>query len=330
MKIGVVIPSYNRAGFVGRTLDSVLAQTVLPHDILVVDDGSDDDTETVVAGFAQKSTARVRYLRRANGGLSAARNTGGANALPDCDALLFLDSDDLLAPTALAKLSTALAAAPDAPLAFCQARLINAADQAIVLPNTALLDEPAPALTWWNHLLTGNSLRSAGAVLLRRAALNAAGEWDESLPSNEDWDMWLRLSESGARFVRVAEPLLLYRIHGNSLSTNHAVQYDTRARVLDKHLSRFSNDPARVAAIVAGRETYLARYEQNRPVAGVAAAPVVVSNADAATVYDADARRKHFALRAVIERTGLAALYRRTPLSWRLRLRALLGISPNA
>ena len=324
MKISVVIPSFNRAGFVGRTIESVLTQTRLPDEILVVDDGSSDNTQSVVAEFSRIG-ARVRYLWRENGGLSAARNTGVANAAPDTDALLFLDSDDLLEPTALAKLDLALAASPDAVLAFCRARYINADDAPLIVPNTALCDEPEGG-DMWNHLLHGNCVRSAGGVLIRRAALDAE-RFDETLRSNEDWDLWLRLAETGKPFVRVPEPLLLYRIHGGNMSANRAVMHQTALHVYEKTETRHIGNADKLARIHAGRAEYERRdtFTQNEAV------QYVLQTEDAIDLpYDAAAVRKHQRLRALLTKTGIAALHRKTPLAWRLRLRALLGINPNA
>src|SRR5271168_3299780 len=94
--ISVVVPTYNRADLLARAVESALAQTIPVREILIVDDGSTDDTERVAAGFA----APVRYIRQANGGVASARNTGIAAAAGEWVA--FLDSDDEWVPTKLA------------------------------------------------------------------------------------------------------------------------------------------------------------------------------------------------------------------------------------
>jgi glycosyltransferase involved in cell wall biosynthesis len=106
--ISVVIPTYNRASLLRRAVDSALAQTLAPAEILIVDDGSTDDTATVCAQY----TAPVRYIRTPNGGVAAARNTGIREARGEWIALL--DSDDEWEPTKLFVQTAALNAAPDA------------------------------------------------------------------------------------------------------------------------------------------------------------------------------------------------------------------------
>lgn len=322
MKISVIIPSYNRASLVERTINSVLAQSQPPAEILVVDDGSTDDTEEVVARFAEQSSVLVKYIRRKNGGLSAARNTGQENADPSCEGLLFLDSDDLMEPTMLALLERALASDSNAALAFCRARYINTNDKPIVIPNTALFDEPTSG-NMWEHLLKGNCIRSAGGVLLRRDVLIAEEPWDESLSSNEDWDMWLRLAETGKRLICVPEPLLLYRVHGQSMSSNRDVMIQTRLRVFEKLLERHANDSQKIALIQSF-------YDQYRNEGGTEPSTIILTGIEAPLSYNAAMRDRHHSIRKLIERTGIASLYRKTPMAWRLRLRVLFGIDPNA
>ncbi|GJG86514.1 hypothetical protein tb265_16950 [Gemmatimonadetes bacterium T265] len=96
--VSVVIPTYRRAEYLQAALDSVFGQTRPPREVIVVDDGSPDDTAARLAPLAQ--AGRIRYVRQANAGMSAARNAGAA--LATSAYLLFLDDDDLLVPTALA------------------------------------------------------------------------------------------------------------------------------------------------------------------------------------------------------------------------------------
>ncbi len=323
MTIGIIIPSYNRADLVGRTIESVLNQTLLPREILVVDDGSTDETGAVITAFAEGTQGRVRYLHKKNGGLGAARTTGQQNIHLDCDALLFLDSDDLLDKTALAKLNEALEKNDQAALSFCRARFIGAQDEPLMIPNSALMDQPADG-EMWQHLLKGNCIRTPGCVLLRRTSLKEMQQWDSDLKGSEDWDMWLRLAETGTPFVCVPEPLLLYRIHGNNMSDDRETMRAVGLRVYEKQLKRHAENAAKTKAIHLYYDACFERKESAEQTQSV------ILRGESHLSYDAEMKIRHLTLRNWIERIGIAALYRKTPISWRLRLRTLFGIDPNA
>ena len=324
MKISVIIPTYNRVDYLPRTINSLLQQTLPAREIIVVDDGSQDATrERIEADY--KDT--VRYIYRENGGLSAARNTGGQQVTGE--AVLFLDSDDLLAPTALARLSAELQSVPNAALAFCRARYINAADHAIAIPNTAL-EDAIPEGEAWQKLLPSNCIRSAGGVLIRRDALETAGEWDETLRASEDWEMWLRIAESGRAFLRVPEPLLLYRVHGDNMSGNRVLMFETRLKVYRKHLARHAPGSERHQRVQAQYDLWKDRSPEQAEPPSERPAPILLSAGAEGVVYGEESQQRHRFLRQWIERTGVAALYRKTPLQWRLRLRGLFGVDPDA
>ena len=240
MKISVIIPTHNRADLIGATLDSVLAQARPADEVIVADDGSTDGTAAVVASYG----ARVRHLRRPRSGHCAVRNAGwGASS---GDALCFLDSDDLLLPGALGALEGALAASPEAALAYCRAQIING-DGSLRTPLWEMADAEGMV---WPRLVQGNFIRSPGCALVRRARLEQAGPWDVSLKNNVDWDVWLRLAESSP-FVRVDAPLFQYRIHGGNLSKDPVKMYVGSALMFRGHLARHRRDPARRREIAA-------------------------------------------------------------------------------
>jgi glycosyltransferase involved in cell wall biosynthesis len=326
MQISVIIPSYNRADLLPFTLDSVLAQERPADEIVVVDDGSSDDTGEVVAGY-QRAHPTVRYVRRENGGLAAARNTGYAEARGD--ALLFLDSDDLLLPAALRALEAALCARPDAPLAFCRAQIVDSAG-AVIEPVWEVEDEPEDI---WENLLGANKLRSPGAVLVRKAAIERVGTWDPELRGSEDWDMWLRLSEDGAPFARVPEALFQYRVHGTNMSGDRDLMRRIGLKVYEKHLERHRDDPARFALVWQRYQACLTPEEMQR--AEKWARLVAAANPTGGQVPDRIEQalaqsRRHRMLRGLIEKSGVAVLYRKTPLSFRLKMRAVFGIDADA
>lgn len=313
MKIAVVIPTYNRVDLISDTLRSVLAQTRLPDAVVVVDDGSTDTTGDVVREWAAQSDGLIRYVFRPNGWLPAARNTALPHLAPDIDALLFLDSDDCLLPTALYRLEAALQANPDAPLAFGRPRPVH-------------FDGKPTGRGWeiedadghvYDRLLLRNFICTAGCVLLRRAPFEQAGAWDEAFRAAEDWDMWLRLAETGP-FVRVLNggPVCDYRLHPNNMSKDLHQMYLQEVAVYEKHLARAKqngNPEERVQKITRVYEEFKRRANLARTHG----------------LGDAETRLspRHRFLRRVLGGAGLAAWYQKwVPYSVRLKLRSLLGI----
>lgn len=192
MRISVVIPTFNRAGIVGQAIDSVLAQTTPADEIIVVDDGSTDDTQAALTRYGDKIVA----LRQANGGVSVARNAGIARAKGEW--LTFLDSDDVWLPGRLAILSRdATDPADDAGVHVADLRLEGDgyaeslfAVRGLVAPSTHAERIERPL----TRTLSGLSFDS---IACRRDLLVRAGGFDPALRMFEDLDLLLRLSLLG-------------------------------------------------------------------------------------------------------------------------------------
>jgi glycosyltransferase involved in cell wall biosynthesis len=204
--VAVVIAAYNHARFLADALKSVLGQTAVPAEILVVDDGSTDDTEAVVARFAPQ----VRYLRQANAGARAARNTG----LEATTAvwIAFLDADDWWAPNALELL---LAAFDDATGIAAPAYLpVDAEGRRI----GDIWIKPTPGLFMTTEGLLTREADVPGCVY-RRAVFDRCGRFDPTLRVAGDYEMFLRAS---TRFeIRVVPHAVLHkREHGANLSAD--------------------------------------------------------------------------------------------------------------
>lgn len=180
--ISVVIPTYNRAHCIARALDSVLAQSVAPQEIIVVDDASRDDTASVLASYE----GRIHYIRHArNAGASAARNTGIAAATSAW--IAFLDSDDAWRPQKLER-----------QLAFMAAHGTNVCctNCDLIWPNGQV--EPAyrpyPARMGIEHFVWGCFTCPGSTLIARHSLLQAVGGYDLRYPRHEDWDLFLRLT----------------------------------------------------------------------------------------------------------------------------------------
>ena len=227
MRASLIIPTFNHARVLGAAIDSALAQTLGAVDVIVVDDGSTDDTPAVLARYA----GRVRVLRQPNRGLSSARNAGLAAARGTFVA--FLDADDVMAPTKLAAQLEVLDRSPAIGWTYCDVLMETVATGATTRASERF-GYGARALDGWlfPELIHGNFI-PAIAPLVRRTALEAAGGFDERLTALEDWDMWLRLSLlAEARYTPAV--LVTYRIRAGGMSEDRVRMDKSRFQVLDK------------------------------------------------------------------------------------------------
>jgi peptidoglycan/xylan/chitin deacetylase (PgdA/CDA1 family) len=205
-----VIPARNAARTLAQALDSVLAQASADWEALIVDDGSSDETPTLVAAYAQRDSRFVALRGSGNAGASAARNIGLQQARGR--RIVFLDSDDWIDPAFLERLHAALDDAPGAVAAYC--------DYQRVMPDGALApvhSEPDVARVPFDTFARTCAV-AIHAVLIEREAVLRAGCFDTSLRTCEDWDLWQRVARGGGRWVHVAEPLAFYRTGDASLS----------------------------------------------------------------------------------------------------------------
>ena len=221
-QVTVIITVYNGAEFVAEAIESALAQTLPGVEVIAVDDGSTDATAAVFDGFG----ARITVVRHENRGLAAARN--GVLAQVRSPDVAFLDHDDLWHPTFLERCVGKLAESdPRVAGAVAGATRIDRNGHDLPGPHRvhARLDLPT--------LVIGNRF-APGQVTLRREAILDVGGFDTSLRGTLDWDLWLRLSRAGWRFVTIAERLWRYRRHEDNMSRRAAAMRDEGLRTLDK------------------------------------------------------------------------------------------------
>jgi NAD(P)-dependent dehydrogenase (short-subunit alcohol dehydrogenase family) len=205
--VSILTPAHDVARFVGATLGSVLAQTVPDWEMVVVDDGSQDGTAAVVAA---RRDPRIRLLRQANAGVSAARSRAVQAARGE--AVLFLDADDWLAPDALARLLSALRAAPPGTVGAYGAYAFVGEDAEPGDPPLRRKTGPFPVGDILERLVVQNLFANGGHLLLRRGAVDRAGPFLSHLRYGEDWEYWIRLALQGPfAVVPGADPLLFVR-----------------------------------------------------------------------------------------------------------------------
>lgn len=204
VRIGIVIPAHDAAPWVGDAIASALAND--PWRVIMVDDGSADDTAAIARGFLPD--ARLALLRQDRAGVSAARNRGIA-ACKGADALLFLDADDWLTQGALRRLALALQAAPGAAAACGPAAFVGA-DAKPGAPAQRIL--PARGGDLLSRLLVRNLFANGGQMLVRADTVRAIGGFRDELSYGEDWAFFCRVAARGAFTAAAgAAPVLFVR-----------------------------------------------------------------------------------------------------------------------
>ena len=221
--VSVIIPTHNRAALVVEAIDSVLRQTYAQLEVLVVDDGSTDETPEVLRQQAQKDP-RVRFVRHENRGVAAARNTGLSHARGEL--IGFCDSDDVLLSRKLERQVAYLADHPEAGMVYSDVRLIRDGQ----VETASYFSERAPREGWvFPDLLERNFIPNV-SILARKAGMETAGRFNESLRSSEDYDFWLRFCQL-FQVGYLPEVLVDVRQFGDNL-TQEGRHYETHLQVL--------------------------------------------------------------------------------------------------
>ena len=209
--VSVVIPTYNYGKFIAEAIESLLSQTVLPGEIVVVDDGSADNTGAVVKWFGD----RVRYVRQENRGVSEARNRGVAETTGELVA--FLDADDTWEPTKLEKQVERFAADGEIGLVHCGMREFDSeTGETLEMHLDGGEDDVAENLLMWDGPVV---VGPGGTIMVSRKAFEEAGGFDPRLKCGEDWDLCYRIARR-YKVGFVPEPLVNYRIHGAAAHHN--------------------------------------------------------------------------------------------------------------
>jgi len=210
--VSVVIPAYNYARYLPEAISSVLAQTFTALELIVVDDGSDDDTPDICAHYTDP---RFRCVRQKNAGLSAARNTGIQHARHSHVA--FLDADDRWAPGFLEAVTDQFSRlAPEFAAVATACSRMNGDGESLPPPRQNFLLQGE--LTVATFCLRNRPLSSS--IVVRRSVFEECGRFDTSLRSSEDRDMWIRIATRGHRFFYLSTPLASIRRHPQNMSKN--------------------------------------------------------------------------------------------------------------
>jgi Glycosyltransferases involved in cell wall biogenesis len=228
LKVSVIIPTYNRAHYLGTAVRSVLNQNFNDFELIIVDDGSDDDTQHLVQSFRD---GRLRYIYREHRGISAAMNAGLRAARGDYIARL--DSDDVWLPDMLGVEVEVLDARPEIGLVYAKAQAMD--KDCNLLPDTRGAPGHYPGGSFRSMLVMDFTCNIT--IVVRRSCFGSVGLYDESLNVNEDWDMWLRVSVH-YRFAFVDRVVARFRYHDGNTTGTHSPFFlehlSGRRRALDK------------------------------------------------------------------------------------------------
>ena len=245
--VSVVIPCFNQAHYLGEAIESVISQSYPKIEVVVVDDGSLDNTVEVAARYAG-----VKYVRQDNRGLAAARNFGLRRS--NGQFVVFLDADDRLQPEAIAINLSALQARPECAFVYGEFRHVG-------VDGRMQEEWTRPVVTGdaYCALLRGNHIDMHATVMYRRAVFHTVRAFDESLAACEDYDLYLRI----ARVFPIHGHTQLvadYRRHSASISADFVKMLRTSLTVLRSQRKFVRDDPARRAAYKHGLRAWRAYY----------------------------------------------------------------------
>jgi glycosyltransferase involved in cell wall biosynthesis len=235
------VPAYQAAGSIADAVESALAQTVPPLEIVVSDDGSTDRLEPALAPYR----GRITLLRRPHRGVSAARNA--ALEVVRGDFVANLDADDVFLPERLEALGELGMAHPDLDILATDAwfEVGGVRQGRFNRLNGFPIDDQRTGIL---------SLCFVLSPAVRRERLLAVGGFDESLARAEDWECWIRLVLGGSRVGLVDEPLYVYRLRDDSLTADHPAALRSRVAMLDKVATRHDLEARELALVRSLRE----------------------------------------------------------------------------
>jgi glycosyltransferase involved in cell wall biosynthesis len=263
-KVSIVIPAYNAMKYLPETVESVFQQTFNDYEVIIVNDGSQDNIES---WFAELNHPKTRLITQENQGLSGARNTGITNAKGEYVALL--DADDLWAPTKLEKQVKLLDQSTEVGLIYTWMALIDEKG----LPTGRMFSAEDEGKVW-EKLLEFNVVGCGSVPLIRRSCFDKVGLFDRNLRSYvEDWDLWLRMAPH-YDFKVVKEPLVFYRQLSSSASKNWEAMALSYQIVLDKN---FKDIPENMQYLKARSNGFINLYLAWKPLQGLTPQPKIAA-----------------------------------------------------
>jgi glycosyltransferase involved in cell wall biosynthesis len=223
-EVSVVIPTYNTARFIADAIDSALAQSYKPSEIIVIDDGSSDNTREVITHYGDK----IKYIYQSNAGPASARNKGVKEARGEW--IAFLDSDDYWDKDHLELLLKHAQDHPDASLIYCGKKWVDMDGKLI---QDSFEQTQFPSGWIFKDMFTANYISSTSVVLVKKGIFIELGGFDKQLRIAEDYDLWIRIA-AVSPICGVPIYTLNYRRHENNLTLQTVEQYKADLIVLEK------------------------------------------------------------------------------------------------
>ena len=236
-KVSIIIPAYNQAKFLKQSINSALAQNFIEAEVIVVDDGSTDETREIISQYGKE----VHYIRQENRGLGGARNTGIQAARGDYVGLL--DADDIWLPEFLVTMMSYADSQPDSAVLYCFAQGMDAEGKELPQIFGGPVRSPEKI---YQSLIRANFIIPS-TMVIKRSTLISNGLFEQNnrdIHGCEDWDLWLRiLSHSPeSKFIGVPKCMVRYRLHGNSLSDKPEKMQNAVRAVIRKNFGDENGD----------------------------------------------------------------------------------------
>jgi glycosyltransferase involved in cell wall biosynthesis len=229
LTVSVIVPTYNRAAYLQEALGSIFQQTLPPAEIIIVDDGSTDNTEEIV----QHARKPVQFYRQEHKGVAAARNLGMQMATGDL--IAWLDSDDLWEPEFVETTMSSLAAHPEWGGVYSGITMIN--EKGEVLSQSVRVVPPEQ----FYDRLAEDCFLATPTVVARKSCYDRSGGFDLQFSVSEDYDMWLRLGKHCA-FACIPTPLARIRVHASNTMSSPDALCKARLALIAKHFGKLASD----------------------------------------------------------------------------------------
>lgn len=261
IKISVVIPTYNSSAYICKTLESVYKQTKLPYEIVIVDDGSKDQTVTVIQKYIRQHVKifdNVRIYQQENKGAGAARNYAISKAAGNW--ISFLDSDDIWDCRKIEFVEDAIVKNPDVSMVTHNKYIVDERhpDSKKLSDVSEYYDKTEPLFV---QLYRGNFLATS-CMTIKKCLVQKAGGFDETLLSAQDYDLWLKIARHGRIFV-IERPLEYYMVRQDNISANVYRRYLCEMRICKRYLPALRKMYGRkkAARLAAVRVLFIHRCE---------------------------------------------------------------------